>query len=171
MFSRYPNTDRAAPEYLVELINCLAEQPAWIIDRVADRRLGITAKHPTFLPSVNEVLEMIIALQEEAAKQLHAHQRKTEYKALPMGAYRGLKGGPFRPFPKLWEAFVDDAEATERLNSGMTFNALFDASKALAIYGKTEARIKIFARPLASGWTPPLPKVDISDFPDRQAAA
>ncbi len=79
---------------------------------------------------------------------------------------RGPIRKPFRPFPKLWEAFADDAEATERLNSGMSFNALFDASKALAMYGKAEARTKIFARPLGSGWTPPLPRVDISDFPD-----
>src|SRR5689334_12497324 len=32
IFARYPNP-KAGPEYLVELTNCLAEQPHWIVDR------------------------------------------------------------------------------------------------------------------------------------------
>lgn len=135
IFSRYPNTDRAPPEYLAEMINCLAEQPKRIIDRVADRHLGITSKHPTFLPTVGQIVDMITALHEQEA-------RAERYGTL-RSRFSSVEPKPFQraiPFPKLWAAFAEEPEALEALNTAGSFSMLFDASKLLATRGKDAAR-------------------------------
>jgi len=52
-----------------------------------------------------------------------------------------MNNRPFKPFPKLWEAFQDESKLLE----GQSFDKLFDASKALAMHGVEDAR-RILAR-------------------------
>lgn len=134
IFARYPNP-KAGPEYLVELVNCLAEQPQWIVDRLADRHLGINAKHAQFVPSIGDVLDMISRVKEmEERRQRYGEAQK---RFAPRSAAI-IKA--FRPYPRLWEAFAGDAEAIEALDSAASFDWLTEASKRLVARGKDEAR-------------------------------
>lgn len=133
IFARYPNP-KAGPEYLVELTNSLAEQPQWIVDRVADRHLGITAKHKSFAPSIGEVLDMIASLHDMEARSQRYEKAQTRRQPI-----RQRVTEPFRPFQKLWDAFADDRPTIEKLDLGLPFDTLFDASKALATRGKRSA--------------------------------
>lgn len=134
IFSRYPNP-KAGPEYLVELTNCLAEQPQWIVDRLTDRHLGITAKHKTFPPAIGEIIDMVGNLHE--MKERYARYSETKARMRPASAPLLT---PFQPFPRLWAAFADDQEALEKLNDPGTFDFLNEASKRLAMRGKDAAR-------------------------------
>lgn len=134
IFSRYPNP-KAGPEYLVELANCLAEQPQWIVDRLTDRHLGITAKHKSFAPGIGEVLDLIAGLremQDRYARYSEIQGRRTTNAAQVLQ--------PFRPYPRLWQAFVDEPAVIEALDNPGTFDFLTEASKRFAIRGKDAAR-------------------------------
>ena len=107
-------------------------------------------------------------------EQRHPVERKSRLRPFE------YRSAPFRPYPKLWDAFATEAEIIDRLESripphpypGMTFDKVTQASKLLATKGIDEARKYIIAASTPSNWpnetwTPPEPKVDISDFPDR----
>lgn len=134
IFARYPNP-KAGPEYLVELVNGLAEQPQWIVDRLADRHLGITAKHAQFVPSIGDVLDMISRVREmEERRQRYGEaQKRIAPRSAPV-----IK--PFRPYPRLWDAFAGDADVIEALDSATSFDWLTEASKRFSARGKDEAR-------------------------------
>jgi hypothetical protein len=77
--------------------------------------------------------------QSPMASELEARR------VLSMDEYYAARTGrparePFRPFPKLWEAFADDPETLAILDSGLSFDRLFGASEMLATRGKQEAR-------------------------------
>lgn len=134
IFARYPNP-KAGPEYLVELVNCLAEQPQWIVDRLADRHLGITAKHTQFIPSIGDVLDLISKMMEMEERRQHYGEAQKRFapRSTP-----NIK--PFRPYPRLWSAFADEPEIIQLLDSATAFDWLTEASKRLAARGKDEAR-------------------------------
>lgn len=52
----------------------------------------------------------------------------------------------YRPFPKLWEAFRGDVEATDRLDAGLSFDALNAASLKLASEGLRDSREYLLAQ-------------------------
>lgn len=143
IFARYPNP-KAGPEYLVELTNSLAEQPTWIVDRIADRHLGITFKHKSFAPSIGDVLDMAASLKEMEAR--HARYSEAQRRFAPRSA-PVLQ--PFRPYPKLWEAFTDEPEVIEALDHS-TFEVMTEASKRLAVRGKDAARTYILPKDAAA---------------------
>jgi hypothetical protein len=134
IFTRYPNP-KAGPEYLVELVNTLAEQPQWIVDRVADRHLGITFRFKTFAPSIGEVLEFIASLKD--MRDRYNHYSEVQKRVVPRLPFERK---PFRPYPKLWEAFADDPEVLARLDDPNAFDFLTEASKRLTMRGKDVAR-------------------------------
>jgi hypothetical protein len=82
--------------------------------------------------------------------------------------FREWKAGreTYRPFPKLWEAFSDDREFIAWLESGLTFDRLFSLSRTLATQGKEAARALRRQSRSDLAFIPPMPNVDISDFPD-----
>lgn len=134
IFTRYPNP-KAGPEYLVELVNTLAEQPQWIVDRVADRLLGITAKHREFLPGIGQVIEMINGLRE--MEDRYARYGDLQARRRPISS-PALK--PFRPFPRLWEAFAGEPEILDKLDHPGSFDFLDNASRIFATRGLAAAR-------------------------------
>jgi len=120
------------------LAETLAEQPEWIIEKLASRTQGLTMRHPEFPPSVGQVVKMASDLQakvgEEQERAKRIQQQFAERRALPRTKE------PFRPFPKLWEAFADEPDLLDPQKNYLTFDRLFDASKALATRGKDAAR-------------------------------
>lgn len=155
IFSRYPNP-KAGPEYLVELANSLAEQPVWIVDRAADRHLGLTFKYKTFPPSIGEVIDYIGNL-------LDMKDRYDRYGEIQGRIQRGLSppAQPFRPFPRLWEAFAGESDVIRALDAAESFDFLSGASKRFATKGKDAARMMILppstetAEPVDARETPP----------------
>jgi hypothetical protein len=141
IFSRYPNP-KAGPEYLVELTNCLAGQPKEIVDRIADRHLGITFKHKSFAPSIGDVLEMVASLKDMEARYNRYQNAKDRIDRRPRAHT------PFRPYPKLWEAFADEPAVLQALDQPESFDWLTEASKRLAMRGKDAARQFIYPQPV-----------------------
>jgi hypothetical protein len=139
IFARYPNP-KAGPEYLVELVNCLADQPQWIVDRLADRHLGITAKHRSFVPGIGDVLDMVASLNEmeERYTRYGDAQKRFLLRSTPV-----LQ--PFRPFPKLWDVFADEPAVIKLLDHPGSFDFLNVASRTLATQGKEAARTFILS--------------------------
>lgn len=56
-----------------------------------------------------------------------------------------------RPFPALWKAFEDDTEVRDRLNRGLPFETLTEASRVLAIQGAFYARQYLVGEAKPSG--------------------
>ena len=52
----------------------------------------------------------------------------------------GKGGWFFRPFPKLWEVFASDRETLKKLDSGLEFTAIEEASRRLTLDGQQAAR-------------------------------
>jgi hypothetical protein len=156
IFARYPNP-KAGPEYLVELTNCLAEHPQWIVDRLADRYLGITAKHKEFAPSIGSVIEAIGSYHEmkkRSAYYADAQSRRPGHSA-PVRT-------PFRPFPRLWEAFAGEPEVIDALDHAETFDRLSDISRTFATRGKEAAR-KLILPELSTEEREPVDKRETSE--------
>lgn len=213
--ARYTAGENASNDFFLELVGILQEQTPIMVDMIQDRYMGVTAKHPHYIPSIGEVVALIDHFQaeidiatERALKDYHnrpytgdpdapwapqkrgepryaylqrkyAHRIKVEYKStegMALRNYYRAKAGheppnyphgyfyfepsaidiavqwdqenkresaprpPFRPFPKLWEAFVDEPDLLDPQKNLLTFAQLFDASRALATRGKDAAR-------------------------------
>lgn len=77
---------------------------------------------------------------------------------------------PFRPFPRLWEAFAPEPEIVAKLDRDLfSFDQLNHFGMTHATRGVDAARKEILdTKPgWTDKWTPAPPRVDISDFPDR----
>lgn len=127
--SSYPDGGRATPEYIAGLVQALAELSPQDIEAVMDIRSGIR-RRCKFLPTIAEVMGFV-------------EERKARYAAVDDLAERvGARvpertvRTPYRPFPKLYDAFEPDEPWLLRKN----FDTLFEASRAFAMYGKDQAR-------------------------------
>jgi hypothetical protein len=108
-----------------------------------------------------------------AAREVITGQKATTTEAPVILPPTKRPEGPFRPYPKLWEAFADEPEMIIILDNRhpdhlQSFESLTQYSKTLAVRGKEAAREEILRPRKMTGWIPPPPKVDISDFPDAE---
>lgn len=131
----YPDYGKAPTEYVANLMAVLDRYPVEIIMQLADVRTGLPGKCK-FLPVPAEVVEMADGFIAVAAQRA-ARPDYSSLKRVSMAEYAQMRGssvlGPFRPFPKLYAAFGD-----EKLQ-GLSFDALFDASRTLATQGHQAA--------------------------------
>lgn len=135
ILTSYPDYGKAPPEYGVNLAEYLSYLNEDEIAVVMHPKHGITAK-TSYLPT-NADIQAVLREHEEKRRQFsssHTHYQRfasvcTEKDAAPDKT-------PFRPFPKLWEAFREEPW----LLKGHVFEILSEASRSLAMFGKDAAR-------------------------------
>lgn len=128
---------RVATGFVDKLIDVLADYPAEIVERLVDPKRGLPRQFAR-MPSLKEIADAA----EKLAAQDHDRQRYRDMPAKPL-RYSTIEAPPrepFRPFPKLWEAFAADREVMAALDSHLPFPQVEAASRALARSGPTEAR-------------------------------
>lgn len=147
ILSRYTTTTQTSPGYIAELADYLFAQPMWIIDRITNRELGITAEHPDFPPSIGHVVEMgkrLKALEASAEKLqgiLKGRTVRNYLKVEPPPKHRYLNDPDLsiEDCPRLAAAFWKDPEATAILTKARG-RLLREAVEAHARYGVEAAR-------------------------------
>lgn len=133
ILSSYPDYGKAPKEYIASVTEYLAGLPDFVVTRMADRHLGIAAKCQ-FLPTIADLKAYADAVLEMRARQVrYAGLQDRRPASAPVRK-------PFRPFPKLWEAFADEPEIIAQLDKARSFDFLFDASRIFAMRGKDAAR-------------------------------
>jgi hypothetical protein len=147
---------RVATGFVDKLIAVLEGFPAETIERLVDPQRGLP-RHFSRMPSLKDIADFAGKLTVEGHEQLRRNtepepdnrelRSEGERKAFAEKVRRSpeppLTREPFRPFPKLWEAFADDPEALRRLDSCLAFPMVEAASRALARDGPTAARIAL----------------------------
>lgn len=131
----YPDYGKAPPEYVVNLAEYLSFLTPDELGVVMHPKTGITSR-TSYLPT-NAEIQALLREHEEKQRQFKpsnsGYQRfasvVTEQDARPDKT-------PFRPYPKLWEAFADEPW----LLKSHTFETLTEASRSLAMFGKEAAR-------------------------------
>lgn len=110
----------------------------WVLDALADRKTGI-ATETMLMPSVYQIAEFAKkAIADRALKEgQEARYARAQAQRSPA---RYVKPPPFRPFPRLWEAFADEPAVIQALDNPGSFGFLDDASRLLATRGKDKAR-------------------------------
>lgn len=95
---------------------------------------GITARS-TYLPT-NADIQALLREAEQKRTQFQSRTTYQRFKSVcdPKDAVPDRT--PFRPYPKLWEAFKDEPW----LMKGHTFEGLTEASRSLAMFGRDAAR-------------------------------
>lgn len=169
IYASYPDYGKVAPDFVQAVathLNSYYSTP-WVLDRLADPRTGI-ATTTLLMPSVSQLRDFAMKAIDERAKfeRYHEVQKRKQTYSAPSARARE----PFRPFPKLWAAFADEPAIVDRLDwIGFTFAQLDNFGRTHATRGIDAARVAIAnATPgFTDKWTPPPPKVDISDLPDR----
>lgn len=110
----------------------------WVLDVLADRKNGI-ATTTLLMPSVYQIAEFAKkAIADRALKENQEERYRGAQARRSPAVY--VRSGPFRPFPKLWEAFADDPEATAALDNPGSFAFLDDVGRVFATRGKHVAR-------------------------------
>ena len=147
----------------------LALLPAMDVEAMLHPLTGIAARCK-FLPTAADVMEFVESRKSRFEPPVSmltdsGYKRFEVSRRVPAPPARK----PFRPFPKLWAAFENEPEVYRKLSGGLPFDQIDSAAKALAIRGRDDARKIIMRKSETSKWTPPAPRVDISDFPDRGA--
>lgn len=135
ILTSYPDYGKAPPEYGVNLAEYLSYLSDEEMAVVMHPKTGITSK-TSFLPT-NADIQALLREHEERQRQFKptnsGYQRfasvVTEQDARPDKT-------PFRPYPKLWEAFSEEPW----LLKGHTFELLTEASRSLAMFGKDADR-------------------------------
>lgn len=138
IYSSYPDFNKTPKEFLATIIQTLMQWPEAIIYQIADKRTGIQTKEmfPPNVAAITKIAEEIIAKGAERAdleKRYGDAQARRRPSTPPVLT-------PFRPFPKLWEAFADEPEIIAILDKAPSFASLDDAGRALATRGKDAAR-------------------------------
>lgn len=111
-----------------------------MVERLGDLRTGLPGVCK-YLPTPYDVRELSETIGVRMAAERRQRARILEgrvarrFVPLPHGSVE-----KFRPFPRLWEAFANDSEAMALLDSGLPFDRLFGASRALATQGPEAAR-------------------------------
>lgn len=130
----YPDYGKAPPEYGVNLTEYLSYLNDDEIAIVMHPKHGITARS-TYLPT-NADIQALLREHEEKRTQFQSRTTYQRFKSVcdPKDAVPDRT--PFRPYPKLWEAFKDEPW----LMKGHTFEGLTEASRSLAMFGRDAAR-------------------------------
>lgn len=130
----YPDYGKAPPEYGVNLTEYLSYLNDDEIAIVMHPKHGITARS-TYLPT-NADIQALLREAEQKRTQFQSRTTYQRFKSVcdPKDAVPDRT--PFRPYPKLWEAFKDEPW----LMKGHTFEGLTEASRSLAMFGRDAAR-------------------------------
>lgn len=128
MLMSYPDYGKSTEFYQAGIVGVFAEYPDSVQQRLAHPITGIRGRCG-YLPTIADVVKMADELLESEARQRDFDRR--------FGGRRVAEPVHivFDPFPKLTTAFHDEPKLLET-----SFEALFDASKALAVSGKEAAR-------------------------------
>jgi hypothetical protein len=127
MLMSYPDYGKSTEHYQAGIVGVFAEYPETVQQRLAHPISGIRGRC-AFLPTIADVVKMADEFMESDVRKWKLERR-----------YGGsITVEPvhivFNPFPKLTIAFEDEPEL---LKTG--FQALFNASRALAVSGKDAA--------------------------------
>lgn len=139
--SCFPDYRQAPPEYLVRLTEALQAFDEETLVQLCDLEFGIPSKCK-FLPTISEIVDEGHSFERRRATERH-YELLQQSPRMSMDEYHAQRTGErsgYRPFPRLWEAFAGDAEARAKLNGGVPFDRLFDASRLLATTGMDAAR-------------------------------
>lgn len=133
ILSGFPDYGKAPPEYVVNLAESLSylnhEELAVILHPIN----GVLAR-TKFLPTFADISAVLVEHRNRQEQFTPAH---TSYKRFEPAPEPPVKVETvFRPFPKLWAAFSEE----QGLMRGHTFEALTEASRSLAMFGKEAAR-------------------------------
>ena len=127
ILKRYPDYAKCTPEYLAAITEVLASCDYRTQRRLEDIITGISARH-AFLPTVADFVKFVDELNPRASTF-----NRSEYRVL------NEPRQPFRPYPKLWEAFADEPHLL-KVRDSLNFDRLTQASKRLATEGREAAR-------------------------------
>lgn len=139
----YPDYGKAPPEYVVNLAEYLSFLTSDEIAVVMHPKTGITAR-TSFLPT-NAQIQDVLREHEEKQSQFQSHTHYQRFRSTVTEKDAVPDKTPFRPYPKLWEAFSDEPW----LMKGHTFELLSEASRSFAMFGKDAAR-DVLARRVGS---------------------
>lgn len=98
-------------------------------------KTGITSK-TAFLPTNADIQALLREEEERKAKFKPTNSGYQRFASVVTERDVTRDTAPFRPFPKLWEAFSEEPW----LMKGHTFERLWEASRSLAMFGKEAAR-------------------------------
>ena len=129
MLMSYPDYGKSTEHYQAGIVGVFAEYPEDVQQRLAHPINGIRGRCG-YLPTIADVVKMADEFMDHDAKHREYDRR--------FGGHRivePVKHIEFNPFPKLTAAFEDEPKLLET-----GFEALFDASRALAVSGREAAR-------------------------------
>lgn len=133
ILASFPDYGKAPPEYVVNLAESLSYLNEDELSVVLHPLNGVAARCK-FLPTFADIFAVLV---EHRAKQEQFKPAHTAYKRFEPAPETPVKVDTvFRPFPKLWAAFSDEPG----LMKGHTFEALSEAARSLAMFGKDAAR-------------------------------
>ena len=127
ILKRYPEYGKAPVEYLAAIAEFVASCDYRTQRRLEDNITGISARHK-FLPTVADFAEFVAQINPPPTRF-----DRSEYQVLAEPRQ------PYRPYPKLWEAFADEPHLL-KMRDTLTFDRLTEASKRLATQGREAAR-------------------------------
>ena len=127
ILKRYPEYGKAPVEYLAAITELLAACDYRTQCRMADIMTGISARCQ-FLPTVADFAKFAAEINPPTS-----NFNRAEYRVLDEPRQ------PFRPYPKLWEAFADEPGLL-KMRDSLTFDRLTQASLRLATEGREAAR-------------------------------
>lgn len=123
--------ERSTPELLALVTEYLATLTPEMMRRVTSLQEGILLRSK-FLPTVADFHALVKELEENDNRFKRSH---THYQYFQPSCEPPPPSVVFNPFPKLTVAFEDEPHLLQT-----NFDALFDASRALAVSGKEAAR-------------------------------
>lgn len=135
ILTSYPDYGKAPPEYGVNLADYLSYLTDDEMAVVMHPRTGITSKS-AFLPTNADIQALLREHEERQAKFRPSNSGYQRFASVVTEADVRPDKTPFRPYPKLWEAFVEEPW----LLKSHTFETLTEASRSLAMFGKDAAR-------------------------------
>lgn len=135
ILSSYPDYGKAPPEYGVNLAEYLSFLTQDEIAAVMDPKHGVTARCQ-FLPTNADIQACLKDSQERREKFTPTNSGYQRFGSVCTPNDAKPDKTPFRPYPRLWEAFGDEPW----LLKGHSFETLTEASRSLAMFGKDSAR-------------------------------
>lgn len=135
ILTSYPDYGKAPPEYGVNLAEYLSYLSDEEIAVVMHPKTGITSK-TSFLPTNAEIQALLREHEERQRQYKPAHTHYQRFASVVTDRDARPDKTPFRPYPKLWEAFAEEPWLLKSHN----FETLTEASRSLAMFGKEAAR-------------------------------
>lgn len=134
ILTSYPDYGKAPPEYAVNLAEYLSFLTPDEIAVVMHPKHGVTAR-TSYLPT-NADIQALLQEAEQKRTQFKSHTTYQRFDSVCTDKDAAPDKTPYRPFPKLWEAFKDEPW----LMKGHAFEVLWEASRSLALLGKDAAQ-------------------------------